>query len=1116
MVTEQININEFYWGVKTKFKLEIGLKNKLTNQYAAGENSIYPDIVWFPQGTFIVSAFNTSIGTNSCTIALSGKDKMCMLNGELGGQLFASIDFGTEEIEIKSMKQITDFQDVSSDTLMTNTYYMKLSSDDYGNILTSNKLYSLVVSDEGFYYKNGNEYLFKGDSTDHDKLYDVYKLVTDPNELFEQVSIQEYEKNRYYYQKYPSYYVLDNAVSQSPNRQYYQLIPLYKEEYTYSKVQIPLEKIIREAVHAYAKEPYHNIIINDLDDYGLEQLTYKGDKPLFAIRSYATGHYVNMALSDQIKNSDSIEDAVYLFNTNKTDVDITINGVSFMWEPLVSDYTSAQGTPLKLNSVTKTYSMVTSEYAANHPEECYTIAKILYGTDVGYRITDLVYAGDLISAIGDSLTSVLDKIKTMLGDFEYFYDIQGHFVFQRKRTYVNTSWSQLTETDDESYVDYVNSDRKKFSFNFEGNRLVSAVQNSPALTNLRNDFSVWGKRKSLSGAEIPIHARYAIDKKPVFYKTLSGKSYTVSERYAIEQLDIDYDISPEDIYNQIKNFNMAYELPTVLKSHQPRKNGDGSWTPGWWDIRDWAAYYKLLTDTTEDPNGTMKFYSRGDENGCVPVGSLSDDYNDFSSYSANTCVWLITISKNGRINTGHGRGVFGTQSTLCTYYTSFLADDRIQYIPTDRTQYFYYPYSGCNDRHTYLYFLNQIKPYDEAEENEIVGVYFYNPDFPDVSYEQLVEDKIANAYENWKKDNQVYIVDWREIIYQMALDFFAGQGCSEEEPLHISDDGILSDPDHFLYEVAVRNPYYYPTGITGYEQYYTDMEGFWRQLYNPDYVPVAEYQMGQYNDKTVQGTNSVYFTKTKEWSGMTLSDYIIDYYVDKNSDQVEAEYAELCRQIAAAGTGSEQAEQLMRAKEKFDKYQISPTSDDEERIRRLYWNTAVFENPESLNFWIEFLDDGIELAQFAVPMVGDRSKTVNDDKATAIVFKEIPDLILYNIFDSDGTGPDYSKIRKEITEESGYTFIYLPKGFSQYLNISYRSNSVKNKVDELLYQYAYCIENITITAIPIYYLEPNTRIYVQDKTTQINGEYIVSKITLPLTYNGTMSITATKAPERLY
>ena len=47
------------------------------------------------------------------------------------------------------------------------------------------------------------------------------------------------------------------------------------------------------------------------------------------------------------------------------------------------------------------------------------------------------------------------------------------------------------------------------------------------------------------------------------------------------------------------------------------------------------------------------------------------------------------------------------------------------------------------------------------------------------------------------------------------------------------------------------------------------------------------------------------------------------------------------------------------------------------------------------------------------------------------------------------------------------------------------------------------------------YLSPNTRIFVRDDQSKINGEYIVSKMTIPLAYNGIMSITATKAPERI-
>jgi hypothetical protein len=39
---------------------------------------------------------------------------------------------------------------------------------------------------------------------------------------------------------------------------------------------------------------------------------------------------------------------------------------------------------------------------------------------------------------------------------------------------------------------------------------------------------------------------------------------------------------------------------------------------------------------------------------------------------------------------------------------------------------------------------------------------------------------------------------------------------------------------------------------------------------------------------------------------------------------------------------------------------------------------------------------------------------------------------------------------------------------------------------------------------------------VENKDTLVKNEYIVDKITIPLAYNGTMSISATKAIDRLY
>lgn len=82
-------------------------------------------------------------------------------------------------------------------------------------------------------------------------------------------------------------------------------------------------------------------------------------------------------------------------------------------------------------------------------------------------------------------------------------------------------------------------------------------------------------------------------------------------------------------------------------------------------------------------------------------------------------------------------------------------------------------------------------------------------------------------------------------------------------------------------------------------------------------------------------------------------------------------------------------------------------------------------------------------------------------------------------------------------------------------SISGQGKSAKDRLDELIYNHGYCIESATITTVPIYYLEPNTRIHLNDLETNLNGDYIISKLTIPLTYNGTMTITATKAAESI-
>jgi hypothetical protein len=95
-----------------------------------------------------------------------------------------------------------------------------------------------------------------------------------------------------------------------------------------------------------------------------------------------------------------------------------------------------------LNKLNEFYPGMKNSYATfklKPDGELLSLAKVEYGQTAGYRLTDITYPGDLIANQGDSLTSVLDKLVQMLGQFEYFYDIDGRFIFQKKKIYTQTT-----------------------------------------------------------------------------------------------------------------------------------------------------------------------------------------------------------------------------------------------------------------------------------------------------------------------------------------------------------------------------------------------------------------------------------------------------------------------------------------------------------------------------------------------------------------------------------------------------------------------------------------------------------------------------------------------------
>lgn len=736
MISPTVDINNVYWALKNKFKLSVGVENII--------NDKYPDIVWFKQGTFVFTSINMSVSANNYTINLSGKDKMCLLNGEVSGTINASTDFGQ----------------LQEETL-----------DEKGEVIIN-------LSD------------------------------------------------------------------------------------------IPIVEIVKNAVQTYAGEPLSNIVINDVENYGLELLEYKAqdtenkNKDMYLLVSADEthgnkGNVINMNFDGDTKKYHLKSGIKVCLNNEKNDKNSQI---------IYIDRTNSGNTALPTTIYTE------NEIALN-------VMRIASGETIGYRQTALTYPGELVANIGESLVTILDKIKNMFSNFEYFYDINGRFVFQKKKTYVNESWNPLQTLTNEAYAEnaaYVSPT----VYQFESSSLITAFNNNPNINNFRNDYSIWGKRKTSSDVEVPIHLRQAIAEKPIKY---------TSFRYE------------KCVENEIGD----------------KQDLNGKW----WKKKK-------------------------------PVTYIS--------------------SENENISTGD------------------------------------------------------------------------------------------------------FVVDWREIIYQMALDSY--------NLSNLSLDSVAS--------VKEYNAEFYPTGKTGYEPFYTDIQGFWRQLYYPWFLNI---------DNDIYYDNFVTLSEKKK----VARDYLI------NDEKLTANEITKVK-IEQIINDKEKIKRLLRGYYGKDFIYDINSIDNGIKYKKLAFNKNITENPTMLNFWFDFINIENDFGQYSISTIGDRSKAINDDKINSIFLQETPSILLLS-------DKEYRQIMSDDEAvKSGYTYIRMPDFMEKYFTISSQSKSAWDELQIQLYQYTNFAESITLTAVPIYYLEPNNRILVKDDNTGINGEYIVTKITIPLAYNGTTSITATKAIERIY
>ena len=610
LLTNKVSLDYNIWGINTKFKLEIGVTNPFYNE----PNNIYPEILWFPQGIYLITSFSQSIGPNNNTINISGKDKMVLLNGEVSGKF--------------------------------------------------------------------------GQST-------VLDIIEEPN-----------------------------------------------GHGGYTRKKYDISKLIYDMLYLYGNEKNHNIIITDLEKQGLKMVKYIGNSNLYITQDIDPNTFTPKTGETAYSVSNTLPFFTHIFEEWNNNLLVKGEGGKIInYNRPVAYPGTKEEERIALSDII--FSDFANETGLENqtifmntnvtPFDYFLIYKLSYGDIAGYEATPMVYNDDLIAQPGETISSVLDKIVQMLGDtYEYFYNLEGQFIFQKKKIYTDTSWQPYSYYLEDG-IAVIKQEDQEFIYTFDDNSLISSISLNPSVDKVKNDYIIYGETEN----GYPLHLRYAIDIKPTSYTPIRDNIET----------KVTYCTSLDIVKDNIDTPEV--KIPDIESTGELQQ--------------DWLALSPKKQLIYKTKNSVYFSMSKHNYNNAVKNKNIK--------LKAGMFLQIGNKNKNYQVFR-----ITKIEKTLLGRYRIYL-DDSAKVLTT--------------------------QTYD---------IYYQSTILTQSAQTTSVSQYSVRAQSTAPKLEKV-VVDWRELIYQMAKDFHA---CGQE--------------DNYTYKLRQANPTML-NGKTGYEQYYTDLMGFWPDLY---------------------------------------------------------------------------------------------------------------------------------------------------------------------------------------------------------------------------------------------------------------------------------------------
>lgn len=919
----------------------------------------------------------------------------------------------------------------------------------------------------------------------------------------------------------------------------------------YIEKKVLIYNIIQEAVHHYGGEDLNRIVIEGVPLRIRRIMQWIGDTPLYQISTSENANEDESAIGSSSGN-------FYKFTTEKPE------------------------------------------------NESYI--KYEKGDDVGYIMDDFVMTGELTGAPGESVTSILDKIKNAIGNYEYFYDVFGVFHFREIKNYYVTTQARtvLDEMAENDYLVEVNNSRSIYTFDDE--KLLTSITVSPQYENIKNDYIVQGQTTvGDSNIVYPVRYHLVIDDKPkqlgidqrqTIRQRIDNTDKIAEKQSELNKKKIGYNNSGkslEDIFYKIRNLKN-----TILNDYDIISTKDKELLKGIQDYIGTSYTYKDLT-----PTNTKK----------------QDNENDL-------------LSKQLLVKLGYNKSL-----------KEFITKDIDNYIEIETSDASDYHLTVLNEKISQLDIDgNIIKEALEVLDSD-------SPEFERLAKEQesieietqSIEDAIAFAKEksepvkaNFKRLLEYIYTLWGQIIARKLKLF--GQ---KEENSKIVSDWKVNDYDVLVLRDSPKITFSHniekidnlditSTNIYKFkaqngadisktllpeneESFYENGELYkfleiWKKYYNNEdesselydieslqqEIEQLQAEHGTFNENVPRPSRNddhyygIY--PTEEISTTDIQEMII--YTHPRTGMDAAAYVKIIdtsqsEQLPDVGNfnliykvGADSQTYYYWDGTTYQEVEILECYDNKAEGHLYYaydWRTKLYLDglkgvingtdqgyyfAELSAFWpqtydlvnqkffgenelgktaapalglyfLDFLDTTTtSFGEWSVDNIGRRSDVIVKEEINCLFQPEIPNVILLPAEETDlsligeniqdkvyryGSSLESQLTLQQLREEAQRNFYPWTQVssdiYSKLITGGYR-NGAHDQIKYELYLHTRYQKSISLTSIPVFYLEPNSRVTINDTTTNTYGDFVIQSINLTLGPGANMSVTCNEILER--